>query len=241
MSSELTSEALIEFICAHPEYFDGEPDFQMIARRIRSDVEAYSRALDPAEYEALQHKVAKFRAKEALRLQAELSKLCEQLEREREKFDAIVLEIVESEARIKKMELEYQDALNIVRPSESPTHSSSAAGGYFYIVLDCLGMVFLYIGFVLTETPLLSYVFLGIICIVWGIVLQQKKTMERVDADSGVVQILHDMQARNARSTAAWRIKKHTLTYRKRLALKTINDCDDEIRGKLKSLNGSNT
>jgi len=238
MSLAMMDKELIAFLRAHPEYFEGADDSRLIAHDLRSTVEAYALALDPSEYEALRAKVADFRAKEEARIHSEIAKLTEQMERERAIYDEVVKELAESEAKLKSMEQELQEVLVAVEGRGRGSGTGSGGKSYFYLILDFIGILFLYVGFILSDKPLVSYIVAGVFCILAGFILQQKGRADSRGGISVMAKIGNDMRARNDRSVAVWSIKKHTLNGRKKLALSSINECDRKIQEQLSRING---
>ena len=166
---------LIEFLSAHAEYFEGAKDCRLITHDIRSMVEAYALALDSAEYEELRSKVADFRAKQELQVQLEIKQLAQQIERERAAYDDVMRELASSEAKLKKMQQELDEVQQLSRGDDQSGGSGQTGKSHFYLILNFIGILFLYVGFVLSENPVVGYIVAGIFCILAGFVLQQHK------------------------------------------------------------------
>jgi len=234
-------EELIEFLSAHPEYFEGAKDCRLIAHDIRSMVEAYALALDTEEYKALRIKVAGFRAKQELRVQSEIKQLSEQIERERKAYDDVMRELASSEAKLKRMQQELDEVQNLSSARNESVNLGATGKSHFHLILDFVGILFLYVGFVLSDNPEPGYIVAGVFCILAGFVLQQKKGGGANQLSAGLSRIDQDMRARNEQFMEVWRIKRQTLHGRKKLALSKINECDNEIQYKLSLINASNT
>lgn len=231
------NKELKEFLQQHPEYFEYSNEGRMIASNLRSLVDAYALAMDAKDYESLRMKVADFRAKEDAKLRQEVELLNQKLEQEKAIYNEVMQELADSEKKLSEMEAELSQVI-AMKKSESGSKSSSKRGGYLYLVLYFVGILLLYIGFILSDRPVFVYVVAGMACFVAGLMFSPRGSGSNSTVSPIVSRVSDQLQDRNERIKRVWDVKKQLLYDRKKLALSKINECDSVIQEKLSHMHG---
>lgn len=231
------NKELKRFLEQHPEYFERSNDGQLIARNLRSLVDAYALAMDAKDYESLRVKVADFRAKEDARLKQEVHLLNQKLEKEKAIYNEVVQELADSEKKLSEMEVELGHVI-AMKKHKSGSKNSRRRGGYLYLVLYFVGILLLYIGFILSDRPVFVYVVAGMACFVAGLMFSPRASSSKSTVSPIVTRVSDQLQNRNERLKRVWDVKKQLLYDRKKLALSKINECDSIIQEKLSHMHG---
>lgn len=226
-------ETIEKFLDEHPEYFEAGADGFSIRRDLRGVVDDYARALDPAEYEEIQRRVEQYREKQKEKLQSKLGELLRQRKREENHLEQIQWEMRQLE---KELERIRQRIEKVEVPEHIRTPRSWYNSGYVFVALDFAGVIFLYVGIILNERLTLSYVLIGLMCIVMGFLLQRGGDSEPVSTGSAahpVADVLNKFRQIS-------KIKRVTLQERKRIALGKISELNGQIESNIARLNGYN-
>ena len=231
------NQELKKFLQQHPKYFERSNEGHLIANNLRSLVDAYALAMDAKEYESLRVKVADFRAKEDAKLKQELELLSRQLEQEKAIYDGVMQELADSEKKLSEMESELGQVI-AMKKSKSGSKSSAKRGGYLYLILYFVGILLLYIGFIVSDRPVFVYVVAGMACFVAGLMFSPRGSSSKSTVSPIVSRVSDQLQDRNERIKRVWDVKKQLLYDRKKLALSKINECDSIIQEKLSHLHG---
>jgi hypothetical protein len=231
------NQELKKFLQQHPEYFERSNDGHFIASNLRSMVDAYALAMDAKDYESLRVKVADFRAKEDAKLKQEVEFLNQKLEKEKAIYNEVMQELADSEKKLSEMELELGQVI-AMKKTKSGSKNSGKRGGYLYLVLYFVGILLLYIGFILSDRPVFVYVVAGMACFVAGLMFSPRGRGSKSTVSPIVTRVSDQLQDRNDRIKRVWDVKKQLLYDRKKLALSKINECDSIIQEKLSHMHG---
>ncbi|MGB0418897.1 MAG: hypothetical protein ACPGF8_04840 [Opitutales bacterium] len=231
------NQELKKFLQQHPEYFERSNDGHFIASNLRSMVDAYALAMDAKDYESLRVKVADFRAKEDAKLKQEVEFLNQKLEKEKAIYNEVMQELADSEKKLSEMEAELGQVI-AMKKSKPGSKNSGKRGGYLYLVLYFVGILLLYIGFILSDRPVFVYVVAGMACFVAGLMFSPRGRGSKSTVSPIVTRVSDQLQDRNDRIKRVWDVKKQLLYDRKKLALSKINECDSIIQEKLSHMHG---
>lgn len=231
------NQELKKFLQQHPEYFERSNDGHLIASNLRSLVDAYALAMDAKDYESLRVKVADFRAKEDAKLKQEVELLNQRLEQEKAIYDEVMQELADSEKKLSEMEAELRQVIAMKMPKPG-SKSSGKRGGYLYLVLYFVGILMLYIGFIVSDRPVFVYVVAGMACFVAVLMFSPRENASKQSLSPVIARVSDQFQDRNERIKRVWDVKKQLLYDRKKLALSKINECDAIIQEKLSHLHG---
>ena len=141
--------------------------------------------MDAKDYESLRVKVADFRAKEDAKLKQEVEFLNQKLEQEKAIYNEVMQELADSEKKLSEMEAELGQVI-AMKKSKPGSKNSGKRGGYLYLVLYFVGILLLYIGFILSDRPVFVYVVAGMACFVAGLMFSprgsgSKSTVSPID------------------------------------------------------------
>ena len=228
---------LKKFFQQHPEYFERSDDGHLIASNLQSLVDAYALAMDAKDYESLRVKVADFRAKEDAKLKQEVEILNKKLEKEKVIYNQVIQELADSEKKLAEMQAELDQVIEMNKP-KAKSIKSGKLGGYLYLFLYFVGILFLYIGFILSDRPVFVYVVAGMVCFVAGLMFSPRGSGSKQKVSPIVSRVSDQLHDRNVRIKNVWDIKKQLLYDRKKLALSKINECDAIIQEKLSHIHG---
>ena len=231
------NQELKKFLQQHPEYFERSNDGHFIESNLRSMVDAYALAMDAKDYESLRVKVADFRAKEDAKLKQEVEFLNQKLEKEKAIYNEVMQELADSEKKLSEMEAELGQVI-AMKKSKPGSKNSGKRGGYLYLVLYFVGILLLYIGFILSDRPVFVYVVAGMACFVAGLMFSPRGRGSKSTVSPIVTRVSDQLQDRNDRIKRVWDVKKQLLYDRKKLALSKINECDSIIQEKLSHIHG---
>ena len=226
-------ELLVRFIDEYPEYFEGPVDARLLRGDLRPLFEEYAQAMDPEEYAELRRQVEAYREKEKKRLQEEIEVFSRERLREKKRLDEILDELKRFEKQFHKLdrqleELRQEDTVEAPRPRKAWYNSP-----YVFLVLDFLGVFFLYVGIILHERLTVSYVVLGILSISMGFFLQQSDPSFARLPDPRVESLKEQLINRKTEVKQISRIKHVTLSNRKRTAQSRIAELNRRIEGNL--------
>jgi hypothetical protein len=231
------NQELKKFLQLHPEYFERSNDGHLIASNLRSLVDAYAMAMDAKDYESLRVKVADFRAKEDAKLKQEVEFLTQKLKQEKVIYNEVIQELADAEKKLSEMEAELSQVI-AMKKSKSGSKNTGKRGGYLYLFLYFVGILLLYVGFILSDRPVFVYVVAGMACFVAGLMFSPRGSASKSTASPIVTRVSDQLQDRNERIKRVWDVKKQLLYDRKKLALSKINECDNIIQEKLSHMHG---
>jgi len=228
---------LIEFWRQHPEYFTGDANNQNIRADLKSSIEAYSKAIDPECYDELAQKVLEFKAHSLAQKQERMAELVKGKEAHRRTLNDVESEFRNYEAKI----LELRDEMRRYRRDQvqsEATSSKKGRGDYFFVVLDIVGIIFLYAGFILSDEIDYSLLSMGCMFFVASFYLYRGGRSHKTATASNFSEDLATrIQSRYEHVQEIWTVKKLTLQQRKKESLLQLKLIDEEIRETLQGLN----
>jgi uncharacterized coiled-coil DUF342 family protein len=235
MSMEKIDAQLLEFLQKHPEYFTGKHDDKSIRSDLRADVESYARAIDPEGYEQLTQRVLEFQEHSRNKMKERMAQLVREKELHHQSLQELENEFADYEAKIQ----ELKDEMRRYRADANTPSQSQVKNGnmdYFFLMLDIMGIVFLYLGFILSERIDISYVFLGCLLLTSGIWLHRGGWSRTIKQEALSNDLYEKIQTRFEQLQNVWKLKKLTLQQRKSDCIQKIDLINQEIRKNLHSI-----
>jgi len=223
---------LIDFWQKYPEYFAGNEYSQSIRSDLKLALELYARALDPEEYEQLTRRVAAFKAHTLKQTQKRMSELIREKEAHSLNLENVNKEFRNYEAKILKIREEMRtfrfEQEASARKARRPMRSD-----YFFVVLDVVGIILLYAGFILSERIDYSIVLMGCMCFIAGFYMHRGGRSQAVTASGISEEMGTRIQSRYDYVQEVWAVKKLTLLQKQRESLRKIELIDQEIEQNL--------
>ncbi|MEX0322888.1 MAG: coiled-coil domain-containing protein [Puniceicoccaceae bacterium] len=233
-------ELLDRFLQDHPEYFEDMGDAFSLRGDLRSIFEEYAQAMDPDEYEELRRKVEDYRKKEKSRLQEEIEKLIKERKKEEERLNGILSDMENLENEVSRLETQLHELTEARNESARMQQKSWYNSGYTFLILDFLGVVFLYIGVILKERMAISYVLVGIFSIGLGFFLQQGGSQAKPATNPALDGVRQDLTRKWNEMRQIFKVRKVTLATRKKSTLAKVDEVNRKIERNLEKINEYN-
>ncbi|MFP4157351.1 MAG: hypothetical protein ACLFU4_07005 [Opitutales bacterium] len=231
-----TDELLLEFLEQNPQYFTGAPDAQFIREDLRRSVEAYARAIDPEAYERLTERVLEFQANARAAMKEKMAELAREKERQARLLREAEHESREFEAKMK----ELREEMKKYRYADAAAGAGARTGGaldYLYLLLDILGIGFLYAGFILTDQINYSLGFAGFVLLFTGLFLYAGGSGKGNSAhNTRKSEVYEKLQARFEKVQDVWKLKQFALEQRISASRQEIRKIDLKMQACLQKV-----
>lgn len=228
---------LCEFLEQHPEYFEGPRDALLLRPDLRPLFEEYAQAMDPEEYHDLKRRVEEFREQKKKDLQTEINAFLRQREEEEASLAEIQEELGKFEKEVCRLQRRLDQAIQEDEGTAVVSGKAWYSSGYMFLFLDFLGVFFLYIGIILNERLTLSYVVMGVVSIALGFFFQQSGSAARRVTSPDIEQLKSEIHHRQAEIKQISKVKRISLTNRKKVALRRISELNQKIEDNLLRIN----
>lgn len=233
-------DLLTRFLDSHPEYFEELGNTFSLRGDLRPIFEEYAQAMDPVEYEDLRRKVEAFRKQEKSRLQGKIEKLVKVRKQEESELSSIVSQMTKLEGEVNQLEKQLNE---ITRSNGSGAHAVSKSwynSGYTFLLLDFLGVLFLYIGIILKERLTMSYVLMGLFSVSLGFYLQQSSAQVKRATSPAMDNVRQDLSHRWMEMRQIFKVRRVTLLTKKKSTLSKIEEVNRKIESNLQKINDYN-
>lgn len=216
------------FIAKHGEYFEGEPDAMVLRRDLRRLFDQYAQSMDPEEYASLKGKVEAFREKEKKRLQAEVDALVKLRKQEEAALQTISKDLLEFRKELGRIDKELRK-IDDAAPRPVRQKGSWLQSNSVFLALDLTGVVFLYMGIILHHKLTLSYIVMGIACILAGFLFQGSGGSQEPSLSPNLQSMKQELLRRKGEVQQFSKLKKMSLQNRKTIAINKIQALNRQI------------
>lgn len=236
----MKADLLTRFLDSNPEYFEELGNTFSLRGDLRPIFEEYAQAMDPVEYEDLRRKVEAFRKQEKTRLQEKIERLVKVRKQEENQLSSIVTEMNKLEVEVNQLEKQLNEITNSRSSQNHFTGKSWYNSGYTFLMLDFLGVLFLYIGIILKERLTMSYVLMGLFSISLGFYLQQSSSQVKRATSPAMDSVRQDLSHRWTEMRQIFKVRRVTLLTRKKSTLSKIEEVNKKIDINLQKINDYN-
>lgn len=169
----MTIEELRHFIEEKAHYFSQQEGYTVIHPELAEIMEDYAKALDPEEFERMARKMRVVRQREIERLNVENNAWRKEQESILERVDNEGRELQQLRDKISAIERQIKELTRLQQQAPLPPlrwyHS-----GYVVGLLAFSGIFFLYLGLLLQKRVAVSYVLVGLVCVILGMNVQRE-------------------------------------------------------------------
>lgn len=233
------SDKLQEFVASHSEFFEKTGDCYVLKPDIHDLVEQYARLVDPDEFERVRQLVVTIQKDNREQLEQDIRASQEEMARKKQQMPEVHTQLDQCENEIgdlkrKMAEVEAEIAGHL--KDYRPFYYSS----FFFWLLAAAGIGCMYIGVFITVSGASSFLPLGLMFLITGVVLQSRQGSDNRPESLRVGNLKMELQRLESKLHVL-NVRRATFLQQKSVAKQAIDQLQKRIRNseqKKKMLNG---